>query len=187
MITCPKCGETMGDDLRFCPSCGTGLSTVVKVEDPAPAPVQEPIQQPVQQPIQQPVQEAAPAVVPAPTYQYNNTNNGYTNNAGNAQNVTFGSSVKNFVTKIVDFKGTTCKKEYWFGFLFAGLVIIATCVIDYIPFVGYVTWVFSAAACLGLTSMTVRRLRDLGKPWTRIFMYLIPVYGQILFFKELTK
>lgn len=167
MITCPKCGETMGDDIKFCPSCGTGTSTATQTAEPV---------QPVQT-------EAAPQVPAAPVYTTNtNTNSGTSNS-----DVNFGTAIKNFVTKIVDFRSTTCKKEYWFGFLFFVIVIAGAGVADYIPFVRYASLALQLAACLAFISMTVRRLNDLGKSWKRIFMYLIPVYGQILFFQELTK
>ena len=57
----------------------------------------------------------------------------------------------------------------------------------FIPFVKYIAWAVRLAAMLAFVSSTVRRLRDLGRPWFRIFMYLIPIYGQILYFTELTK
>lgn len=164
MITCSKCGETMGDDVKFCPSCGTGTSTATQTPDPEPAQAQVP---------------AAPVIT--------NNNNYNTNTGSDNSNVSFGTAIKNFVVKIVDFRSKTCKREYWFGFLFYVIILAGAWVADYIPFVQYAAVGLQIAACLAFISMTVRRLNDLDRPWYRIFMYLIPVYGQILFFQELTK
>lgn len=197
MIICSKCGETLPDDIRFCPSCGTGTATAAKaaepVSEPAPAPV-EPTPQPVQpEPVVEPVTAAAPVAAPMVVENANNYQNGgnYNNSANSTQNsearMNFGLAIKYFITKIVDFTGRSGKREYWFGALFFLIVMVVGVAVDYVPFVKYAGYLVRAAACLAFVSATVRRIRDVGMPWTRIFFYLIPVYGQIRYFIELTK
>lgn len=189
MIICSKCGETLPDDLKFCPSCGTGTATAAKVVEaaataaPEPAPVAQP--ESVAQP--EPVIQA-PAVTGTETnYQNRNTYTGADQGQDNEAHMNFGIAIKNFVTKIVDFTGRAGKKEYWFGALFFLIIMVVGVAADYIPFVKYGAFLVKAAACLAFVSATVRRIRDVGMPWTRIFFYLIPVYGQIRYFVELTK
>ena len=185
MIICSKCGERLPDDLKFCTSCGTGTATATKVVEAAAEAVSEPAPAPQAEPVIQ-----APAVTGTDAnYQSGNTYTGAGQNQNQSSDgrMNFGLAIKNFITKIVDFTGTAGKKEYWFGALFFLIVMIAGIVVDYIPFVKYAAFLVRAAACLAFVSSTVRRIRDLGMPWTRIFFYLIPVYGQIRHFVELTK
>lgn len=191
MIICSKCGETLPDDLKFCPSCGTGTATAAKVVEAAAEAVSEPAPAPQVEPAPQaePVIQA-PAVTGTDTnYQNGNTYTGagQNQNQNSEERMNFGLAIKNFVIKIVNFTGTAGKKEYWFGALFFLIVMIVGVAVDYIPFVKYGAYLVRAAACLAFVSATVRRIRDLGMPWTRIFFYLIPVYGQIRYFVELTK
>lgn len=177
MIICSKCGETMSDDLKFCPSCGTGTSTATKVADPSQETVTDTAEQAPQEP-------QAPQVPVSTNDQYQ----GYGNTGSQgADRINFGTAIKNFIIRIVDFRGTTGKREYWFGVLFFLAIMVTGGVAGFIPFVKYVAWAVRLAAMLAFVSSTVRRLRDLGRPWFRIFMYLIPIYGQILYFTELTK
>lgn len=164
MITCSKCGETMGDDVKFCPSCGTGTSTAYKSSEPAP------------------VLSQIPATAEASGSAYNENRT-----SPDDSKVSFGRAIKNFIVNIVNFSDKTGKREYWFGFLFFVIICVGTAVADYIPGVNYVVGALSLIALLPLISMTARRLNDLGLPRKRIFLYLVPVYGQIRFFIELTK
>lgn len=189
MIICSKCGETLPDDLKFCPSCGTGTATAAKVAEAAAETVSEPAPEPQVDPVPQtePVIQA-PAVTGTDTnYQNGNTYTGANQDQSADDRMNFGLAIKNFVTKIVNFTGTAGKKEYWFGALFFLIVMVVGVAVDFVPFVKYAAYLVRAAACLAFVSATVRRIRDLGMPWTRIFFYLIPVYGQIRYFVELTK
>ena len=187
MKICSKCGETLPDDLKFCPSCGTGTATAAQVVEPASDTVSE-VSEPIASTDPQPeTTMQAPAVTGTENNYQNNTYTGAGQSSNSEERMNFGIAIKNFITRIVNFTGTAGKKEYWFGALFFLIVMVVGVVVDYVPFVKYAAYLVRAAACLAFVSATVRRIRDLGMPWTRIFFYLIPVYGQIRYFVELTK
>lgn len=171
MLVCSKCGEVMGDDIKFCPSCGTGTGTAVKVEDDIknePA-VIEPVESSSEQ-----------------GQQYQNTESASTGSKIEEDSKTsFFDAIKCFVTKIIDFKSETGKKEYWFGFLFYVIVCAACVILSDIAFIGWTFHFVQIAAALAFISMTIRRINNIKLPWYRIFFYLIPVYGQIRFFIEM--
>ena len=101
--------------------------------------------------------------------------------------VGFIEAIKCFITKIIDFKSETGKMEFWFGFLFY-VILCAVCVFsDDIPFVGWTFDLVLIAGGLAFISSIVRRLNNLKIPWYRIFIYIIPVYGQIRFVIEMLR
>lgn len=207
MLVCSKCGEVLPDDIKFCPSCGTGTATAAKAEEA----------------VEEKVEAAAPTVddlIPAEPVVSDSSeqqqtgssdNNGYTGagagagaagaagagagtgNSGfntNTYNgpdasITFIDAAKNYVFKIVDFQSQAGKKEFWFGFLCYAIVIAACWILGHIPYIGWTFHFVQLAGALATISMTVRRLRNLQLPWTRVFFYLIPVYGQIRFIIEM--
>lgn len=202
MLVCSKCGEVLPDDIKFCPSCGTGTATAAKAE----ADTEETTAPSVNDLI-----PAEPVVSESSEEQQSsssdNSNSGYTGAGAGAAgaagagagstgfnsntyngpdaSITFIDAAKNYVFKIVDFQSQAGKKEYWFGFLCYAIVIVACLVLGRIPYIGWTFSFVQLAGALATISMTIRRLRNLELPWTRIFFYLIPVYGQIRFFIEM--
>lgn len=204
MLVCSKCGEVLPDDIKFCPSCGTGTATAAKAE----AETEETAAPSVNDLI-----PAEPVVSESSEEQQSsssdNSNSGYTGAGAGAgaagaagagagstgfnsntyngpdASITFIDAAKNYIFKIVDFQSQAGKKEYWFGFLCYVIVIVACCVLGRIPYIGWTFHFVQLAGALATISMTIRRLRNLELPWTRIFFYLIPVYGQIRFFIEM--
>ena len=201
MLVCSKCGEALPDDIKFCPSCGTGTSTAAKAEEVTAPSVDELI------PAEPVVSESSDEQQQSSSS--DNSNNGYTGAGAGAAgaagagagtgstgfnsntyngpdaSITFIDAAKNYVFKIVDFQSQAGKKEYWLGFLCYAIVVVACCVLGRIPYIGWTFSFVQLAGALATISMTVRRLRNLELPWTRIFFYLIPVYGQIRFFIEM--
>ena len=118
-----------------------------------------------------------PAVTPAPE----------SYSSSSEPDIAFLDCVKNFFIRIVDFKSTCLKKEFWFGFLTYIVVLASLNLLDDIPFAGFAFDIAIIAASLAFISLTVRRLNKLGLPWYRIFIYMIPVYGQIRFVIEMTR
>ena len=123
-------------------------------------------------------------------FQVQQQNYGYTYGAGNAQNgqaiykgksVSFGEAIKSFFSNYANFSGRATKSEYWWAFLFN---LIVSTVLAFIPYVG-------AALTIGLMipgiSIGVRRLHDVGKRGTYLFMGLIPFAGAIILIVEFCK
>lgn len=57
---CPKCGNVIDDDSKFCGGCGATLSSEQPVKQAYQEPMQQSYQQPIQQPYTQPVQSKKP-------------------------------------------------------------------------------------------------------------------------------
>ena len=139
----------------------------VPVQPVAEEPVYVP---PVQPEVAQPVytQPAAPAEpVYVPNYQQ-------TDEVKNNGRVGFGDAINLLIKNIVNFSGKASRSEFWFGYLFIGLVSLACMVI---PYIGYF---LSLGTVLPSLSLSVRRIRDAGRDWNYIFMGLIPIVGTIL-------
>lgn len=120
---------------------------------------------------------------PAPQYQppqpgsapqYQQTQNGYGTNYANtyspaskpSNSVTFGKAVRLFFENYVNFTGRASKSEYWWGFLFTFLMSF--------------TIIGGFICCIGMLSLAIRRLHDVGKSLPWIFMGLIPCAGPII-------
>lgn len=132
--------------------------------------------QPVPQ-YQPPRQQITPQYQPvqtAYTPQYQSTQNGHNTNYGNTYNpqknpsnsVSFGKAIQLFFENYVNFTGRASKSEYWWGFLFTFLMSF--------------TIIGGIACYIGMLSLTIRRLHDIGKSWPWIFMGLIPYAGFII-------
>ena len=80
--------------------------------------------------------------------------------------VSFGKAIQLFFENYVNFTGRASKREYWWGFLFTFLMSF--------------TIIGGIACYIGMLSLTIRRLHDIGKSWSRILMGLIPYAGFII-------
>lgn len=80
----------------------------------------------------------------------------------------------------VNFSDRTTVRGYWMAFLFnciAAFVLGFVFTLIKLPFVSYL---YSLAALLPGLGLTVRRLKDAGRPWYHIFFAFIPLAGAII-------
>ena len=208
MLICSKCGTVLGDDILFCTSCGTGTSTATRTDDKIGTedlmPVEDKSEEAseaadsIRETSEEISEDASGAaseatgLVASNAYESGDTGSasstGSTDSKGGAKvTVGFVEAIKCFITKIIDFKSETGKMEFWFGFLFYAIVCIVCAWADDIPFIGWTFNLVLIAATLAFISSIVRRLNNLKFPWYRIFIYIIPVYGQIRFVIEMLR
>ncbi len=88
--------------------------------------------------------------------------------------VGFGQAFVSMFKNIVNFKDRAVKSEFWFGML---ALILLNMVCIWIPVIG---WIVSLGLGLVELSLSVRRLHDIGKRGTFMFMGLIPIAGFII-------
>ena len=95
--------------------------------------------------------------------------------------VDFGTAVTRFWTKYAEFDGVAQRSEYWFAVLFIFLVeFVFDLLVNAIPFMGILYWVWSFAIIIPCLSVTARRLHDAGFSAT----WLLALWGA---FKQKTK
>ena len=172
--------EKEGSPVVYIPNAGaqSGTSTSTSAQQkpydnawkPQPAPQQTLLHQPENQ--QTLPQYQAPQTTFTPQYQP--SQNGYNTNYVNtyksvpklSNSVSFGKAVQLFFENYVNFTGRASKSEYWWGFLFTFLMSL--------------TIIGGIACYIGMLSLTIRRLHDIGKSWPWIFMGLVPYAGFII-------
>ncbi len=148
---CTKCGAVMEDGAAFCTECGASAHEEA-VQEPVVAPVEEPVAAPIEEPV-------APA-----TEETKKTNNG---------NVGFIEAIKLAILNSLNFTGRASRSEFWWGYLFFAIAgIVAN-----IPYIG---WLIGLAIILPSLALSVRRLNDMGRSWSFLFMGLIPIAGAII-------
>ena len=98
--------------------------------------------------------------------------------------VSFGEAIKLMFKKIFKFSGRSSKSEFWWGYLFFQLISL----VYFIPYLGWIISIGGIVLWLGCElPLTVRRLHDVGRSGTYFFMFLIPVYGIVCFFREMLR
>ena len=85
-------------------------------------------------------------------------------------------SYKNTWTRAFDFRGRTSRREYWWAYLAYFICYLLTSYIHVSVMYSY-SLIFFIPYC----SLTIRRLRDVGKSWQWIFINFIPIAGSIWF------
>ena len=81
-----------------------------------------------------------------------------------------------FWKRAVDTKGKATRYDFWVP------VIVNSVVISVLsPILGTLGVLASIAVCVPGVCVSIRRLNDLGKPWTHILVNLIPFVGSIIF------
>jgi len=81
-----------------------------------------------------------------------------------------------FWKRAIDAKGISTRYEFWVPMIGNAVVLsILT------PLIGHLGLIASLAVAVPTVTVSLRRLNDLGRPWTHIFFALIPVVGTILF------
>ena len=97
-------------------------------------------------------------------------------------------SYKTFWTKAFDFKGSSTRSEFWWAYL-ANIIIYFVLAI----FVGISSAInqtlgslfnliyilYALGQIIPSISISIRRVRDMGKGWQWIFINLIPIVGGI--------
>lgn len=89
--------------------------------------------------------------------------------------VSFGEAIKRFFAGYLQFHGRARRSEFWFAFLFTGLV--GGFLSSIAPELGSV---WSLAIFLPSQAICFRRLHDIGKSGWWVLIGLIPLVGQIL-------
>ena len=80
--------------------------------------------------------------------------------------MSLGEAIKLFFHNYSNFTGRASVSEYWWGFLFTFLTSL--------------TIIGSLVCLIGMLSLSIRRLHDIGKSWTWIFIGCIPCVGFII-------
>ena len=81
----------------------------------------------------------------------------------------------------VNFSDRTNKRGFWMAVLINFIIgIVLGIITSIIPFLIFLTWLYSLAILLPGIGMTVRRLRDAGKQWYNIFWSFLPIVGTII-------
>ena len=96
----------------------------------------------------------------------------------------FGQAIAAGFRGYVDFTGVAGRPAFWLWTLFTFLVSVALQVVnrgtgDSVPVLANL---WTLAILLPSTAILVRRLRDSGRAWGYIFVFLIPLIGLIFFF-----
>lgn len=167
---CTKCGSEVREDSLFCTACGQPIKVVVEEE----IQVEETLVEEAPAVEDVPVVEEAPVVEETPVVEIPQTPVYVEPVQTNGGRVGFGKAIALFFKNYVNFSGRATRSEYWWAYLFTALVSF---VASYIPAVGPLILV--ALYIPGL-SISVRRLHDIGKSWTYLFMALIPIAGPII-------
>lgn len=92
--------------------------------------------------------------------------------------------------KMFNFKGRSRRKEYWLATLSHVIVDTVLSILLFVvsladSSVGFfimlpVFLVYGIAMGIGMLAMEIRRLHDTGRPWTTIFISLVPVVGRFV-------
>lgn len=87
--------------------------------------------------------------------------------------VSFGKAVQLFFINYANFEGRSTRSEYWWAYL---MNVLLSIILIFIPIVGILA---NLALVIPNYSIKVRRLHDVGKRGTYLFLTLIPVVGGI--------
>lgn len=209
---CNQCGSELKEGAVFCTKCGAkqepqiqeetqvenldktvgiyGIETENSVSEQAQQPVK--VQNPITTPSrehsvqtfgsQHPVNNAQTVNYGSPNPNYNDT---IMQMGAPHIGVSFGEAIKLFFKNYVNFTGRSSRSEYWFAFLFNVLISIPETIISsYIPPLG---GLISLGLMIPGIAAFVRRMHDIGKPWYRMFIGLIPIAGVIILIVDLCK
>jgi uncharacterized membrane protein YhaH (DUF805 family) len=97
--------------------------------------------------------------------------------------VNFAEAIQSGVRNYIGFSGRAARSEFWFWFLFAVLVSIATQFLDGFLFdqqFGLLSGIAALALFLPGLAVSVRRLHDRDKSGWFILLYFIPLIGFII-------
>lgn len=86
-----------------------------------------------------------------------------------------------------NFSARTNVRGYWMAFLFNFAVSFVFALIANLTGFTLLSNLYALAALIPGLAISVRRLRDAGKPWGWLFINFIPVIGTIIFIVMLCK
>jgi len=94
----------------------------------------------------------------------------------------------NMWRNFANFSGRTNRRGFWMACLFNLFAFLAILLAAFIipPFIVF-QFLYAAAVIIPELSLTVRRLRDVGRAWYYIFLPFIPVVGTIILIVLLCK
>jgi uncharacterized membrane protein YhaH (DUF805 family) len=107
--------------------------------------------------------------------------------------VNFTESVRTVFKKYATFEGVAPLAEYWWFVLFTALGHLALNSLNVVTGQGTIflgaslSGVFGVVVLLPLLTVTIRRLRDVGRRWTELFWLLLPVAGLIVLIVHLAE
>ena len=86
--------------------------------------------------------------------------------------MTFTDSIKVCFQKYIDFNGRAPRSEYWWFILFS---VVSQAIVNVIPLVSFVGWMYGLVLLLPFLAVTVRRLHDTGRSawWLLIYVAII--------------
>jgi serine/threonine-protein kinase len=94
--------------------------------------------------------------------------------------VTFFGAIRLLFTRAFDFKGRSRRSEYWYVYLFNILLTPIALIINFCALDGVIAMItlfllglYFLLAWIPSIALTVRRLHDIGKPWTTILWWLL--------------
>ncbi len=92
----------------------------------------------------------------------------------------FGQAISSGFSNYVNFFGRACRSEYWFWVLFPIIAQIATGIIDTVIGMDVTTALFGLATFLPSLAVGIRRLHDIDRTGSWIFIWFIPIVGWII-------
>lgn len=98
------------------------------------------------------------------------------------------TAYKEMFTRFADFNGRSTRSSYWYAALMNIIISLALSLLsNYVGILGIISALYSIVLIIPGLSMTVRRLRDIGKsPWW-ILISLVPLVGGIIMLVFLCK
>jgi uncharacterized membrane protein YhaH (DUF805 family) len=87
----------------------------------------------------------------------------------------FQEAVRVCFAKYVDFEGEASRPEFWWFFLFVGVVSFALAVVS-----NELSGLFSLAVLVPFIAVTVRRLHDTNRSGWWVLVWFVPVVGWLI-------
>jgi len=94
---------------------------------------------------------------------------------------------QNMWKNFANFSDRTTVRGYWMAFLFNIIAMFAVAIVTgiLVGLIGAGFWAIYVIYCLAMIvpylALTVRRLKDAGKPWFYIFVSAIPIAGIFIY------
>ena len=102
----------------------------------------------------------------------------------------FIEAIKSVFTQYVGFNGRARRSEFWFFYLFTGVVGAVFSALQNATgssVFSVLSVIFGLAVLLPCLAVSVRRAHDIGKRWTFILLFLIPIAGFIIMIVNFVK